>query len=100
VIGCATLEWLPITQEQAKRLGVKHLFCCDDPGHGAIIHAATVEDNVLVGMGATILDGVTVGFSATVFLQPHYRITLLFEALVRCIMCSGFTSQQVTQNLL
>lgn len=29
-------------------------------GHGAIIHAATVEDNVLVGMGATILDGVTV----------------------------------------
>lgn len=29
-------------------------------GHGAIIHAATVEDNVLVGMGATLLDGVTV----------------------------------------
>ncbi|CAL5228724.1 g11909 [Coccomyxa viridis] len=29
-------------------------------GHGAIIHAATVEDSTLVGMGATILDGVTV----------------------------------------
>lgn len=96
MIGCATLEWLPITQEQAKRLGVEHLFCCDDPGHGAIIHAAIVEDNVLVGMGATILDGVTVGFSATVFLQPHSRVTLLFETLVRSIMWSGFTSQQVT----
>ena len=29
-------------------------------GHGAIIHAATVEDSTLIGMGATILDGATV----------------------------------------
>lgn len=26
-------------------------------GHGAIVHACTIEDNVLVGMGAIILDG-------------------------------------------
>ena len=26
-------------------------------GHGAIIHACTVEDNCLIGMGAVILDG-------------------------------------------
>lgn len=29
-------------------------------GHGAIIHAATVEDSTLIGMGATILDGAMV----------------------------------------
>ncbi len=34
-------------------------------GHGAIIHAATVEDSTLVGMGATILDGVTVSTCPT-----------------------------------
>ncbi len=26
-------------------------------GHGAIVHAATIEDNVLIGMGAIILSG-------------------------------------------
>jgi len=30
-------------------------------GHGAIIHAATVGDGCLVGMGATILDGAVIG---------------------------------------
>ena len=30
-------------------------------GHGAIVHAATVGDEVLVGMGSTLLDGVVVG---------------------------------------
>src|ERR1051326_9338153 len=30
-------------------------------GHGAIVHACTVEDEVLVGMGSTLLDGVVVG---------------------------------------
>jgi len=30
-------------------------------GHSAIVHAATVEDNVLVGMGAIILDGSVIG---------------------------------------
>lgn len=30
-------------------------------GHGAIVHAATVKDEVLVGMGACILDGVEIG---------------------------------------
>ncbi|HET8818451.1 MAG TPA: gamma carbonic anhydrase family protein, partial [Xanthomonadaceae bacterium] len=29
-------------------------------GHGAIIHACTIEDLCLVGMGACILDGTTV----------------------------------------
>lgn len=36
------------------------LNICLSAGHGAIIHAATVEDSALVGMGATILDGATV----------------------------------------
>lgn len=30
-------------------------------GHGAIVHACTVKDEVLVGMGATILDGAVLG---------------------------------------
>lgn len=30
-------------------------------GHGAIVHACTVEDECLIGMGATILDGAVVG---------------------------------------
>lgn len=29
-------------------------------GHGAVIHACTVEDGAFVGMGATLLDGVVV----------------------------------------
>jgi carbonic anhydrase/acetyltransferase-like protein (isoleucine patch superfamily) len=30
-------------------------------GHKAIVHACTVEDEVLVGMGAIVLDGARVG---------------------------------------
>jgi len=30
-------------------------------GHGAIVHGCTVEDDVLVGMGATILDRAVIG---------------------------------------
>ena len=30
-------------------------------GHSAVVHACTVEDEVLVGMGAVILDGVVIG---------------------------------------
>ena len=30
-------------------------------GHGAVLHAATIKDRCLVGMGAKVLDGATVG---------------------------------------
>ena len=30
-------------------------------GHGAILHACTIEDECLIGMGATILDGAQIG---------------------------------------
>ena len=30
-------------------------------GHNATVHGCTIEDNVLIGMGAVILDGVVVG---------------------------------------
>jgi gamma-carbonic anhydrase len=30
-------------------------------GHGAILHAATIKDRCLIGMGAKVLDGATVG---------------------------------------
>ncbi|BDS08208.1 transferase, hexapeptide repeat family protein [Oceaniferula spumae] len=30
-------------------------------GHGAIVHACTVKDEVLIGMGACILDGAVIG---------------------------------------
>jgi gamma-carbonic anhydrase len=35
-------------------------------GHGAIVHACTVEDEALIGMGATILDGARVGAGSLV----------------------------------
>ena len=30
-------------------------------GHGAIVHACTIEDECLIGMGATVLDGARIG---------------------------------------
>jgi carbonic anhydrase/acetyltransferase-like protein (isoleucine patch superfamily) len=35
-------------------------------GHGAILHACTIEDKVLIGMGAIILDGAEIGEGAIV----------------------------------
>src|SRR5215218_788179 len=42
-------------------------------GHRAILHACTVGDEVLVGMGATLLDGVEVG--ARSFIGAHALVT-------------------------
>jgi gamma-carbonic anhydrase len=41
-------------------LGV-HVGAWCTVGHGAIIHACTIGDQCLVGMGATILDGAVIG---------------------------------------
>ena len=35
-------------------------------GHSAIVHACTVEDEVLIGMGATVLDGAVIGAQSIV----------------------------------
>lgn len=35
-------------------------------GHGAILHACTIKDRVLIGMGAIILDDVEIGEGCTV----------------------------------
>jgi carbonic anhydrase/acetyltransferase-like protein (isoleucine patch superfamily) len=35
-------------------------------GHSAIVHACTVEDEVLIGMGAVILDGAVIGAQSIV----------------------------------
>ena len=35
-------------------------------GHGAIVHACTLEDGCLVGMGATVLDGARIGAGSLV----------------------------------
>ncbi|MFT4587174.1 MAG: carbonic anhydrase/acetyltransferase-like protein (isoleucine patch superfamily) [Limisphaerales bacterium] len=35
-------------------------------GHGAIVHACTVEDECLIGMGATLLDGAVIGKNSIV----------------------------------
>ncbi|MDQ8181779.1 gamma carbonic anhydrase family protein [Pelagicoccus sp. SDUM812005] len=35
-------------------------------GHGAIIHACTIEDECLIGMGATVLDGSVIGHNSIV----------------------------------
>jgi len=47
-------------------------------GHGAILHACTIGDEVLVGMGATVLDGAVVGeqclIGARALLTPGTKI--------------------------
>ena len=35
-------------------------------GHGALIHGCTIEDRVLIGMGAIVLNGATVGADSIV----------------------------------
>ena len=35
-------------------------------GHGAILHGCTLEDGVLIGMGATVLDGSVIGKGSVV----------------------------------
>ena len=35
-------------------------------GHGAIIHACTIEDECLIGMNSTILDGAVIGTQSTI----------------------------------
>jgi carbonic anhydrase/acetyltransferase-like protein (isoleucine patch superfamily) len=35
-------------------------------GHGAIVHACTIEDECLIGMGATVLDGARIGAGSLV----------------------------------
>lgn len=35
-------------------------------GHGAIVHGATVEDGVLIGMGSTLLNGSVVGSGSVI----------------------------------
>jgi gamma-carbonic anhydrase len=43
-------------------------------GHGAIIHACTVDDEVLIGMGAIILDGAEIG--ARSIIGAHTLVTV------------------------
>lgn len=38
-------------------------------GHGAILHACTVKDDVLIGMGAIVLDGAVIGEGSVVGAQ-------------------------------
>ncbi|EDY84019.1 Bacterial transferase hexapeptide repeat protein [Verrucomicrobiia bacterium DG1235] len=35
-------------------------------GHAAIIHACTIEDECLIGMGATVLDGAVIGHNSII----------------------------------
>ncbi len=35
-------------------------------GHGAVLHACTIEDECLIGMNSTILDGATIGKNSVV----------------------------------
>lgn len=35
-------------------------------GHSAVLHGCTVEDNVLIGMGAIVLDGAVIGYGSII----------------------------------
>ena len=47
-------------------------------GHGAILHAATLKDCCLIGMGATVLDGATIGsfslIAAGALVLEHFEV--------------------------
>ncbi len=43
-----------------------HLGDCVTVGHSVTLHACTVEDNCLIGMGATVLDGAVIGHGSIV----------------------------------
>ena len=53
---------LHVTQDNRFNPGGRALIIGDDVtvGHGVILHACTVEDRVLVGMGSTVLDGAVI----------------------------------------
>ncbi len=61
-------------------------------GHRAIVHGCTIEDNVLIGMGAIVLDGAHVGAGAVIgagalvapgMEVPPYSLVLGVPAKVR-----------------
>lgn len=35
-------------------------------GHGAIVHGATIEDNVIIGMGAIVMNGAEIGAASVI----------------------------------
>ena len=35
-------------------------------GHNAVVHGATIEDNVIIGMGAIVLDGAVIGTNSII----------------------------------
>jgi carbonic anhydrase/acetyltransferase-like protein (isoleucine patch superfamily) len=47
-------------------------------GHSAILHACTIDDEVLIGMGATVLDGAEIGarsvIGANALVTQHMKI--------------------------
>jgi len=47
-------------------------------GHGAIVHACTIEDECLIGMRATVMDGAVIGSQSIV--GAHALVTKGFEA--------------------
>jgi carbonic anhydrase/acetyltransferase-like protein (isoleucine patch superfamily) len=64
---------LHVTHEHPCRIGSRVTV-----GHGAIVHACTVEDECLIGMGAVILDGAVVEkhslVAAGAVVRPGFRV--------------------------
>ncbi len=58
-MACLSVHWLEEAAQHPSTHQLATGILCD-AGHGATIHACTVEDGSLVGMGATVLDGATV----------------------------------------
>ena len=70
-------------------------------GHRAILHACTVGDEVLVGMGATLLDGVEIGarsiIGANALVTQHTRIppgSLVLGAPAKVVRTLDFEEQR------
>lgn len=55
------LSMLHVTEEGALHIGKNVTI-----GHSAILHACTIEDHCLIGMGSTVLDGAKIGHGSLV----------------------------------
>jgi carbonic anhydrase/acetyltransferase-like protein (isoleucine patch superfamily) len=72
-------------------------------GHAAIVHACTVGDNVLIGMGSIILDGAEIGDNALIgagsLVTPGTRIPAGAKAFGRpCKVVGELTPAEIEEN--
>lgn len=68
-------------------------------GHGAIVHGCTIEDEVLIGMGATVLNGAVIGAGSVVGAGALVTEGKVFEPGSLIVGAPGRAKGQVSEAL-